>query len=102
MALTTLISSRQRDIPDRHIRVTEFMPPKSNSVEVEFKLRINKSLMDRVNTFRHDNQLDSKKAAIVVLIERALTISNDFSPLNTNDAPSKTDSDILVDKTVGQ
>lgn len=78
------------------------MPPKSNAAEVDFKIRINRVLMDRVNTFRHDNRLESKKDAVVILIERGLASSANLAGLNAGEIQIDSSPENPVEKNAEQ
>jgi hypothetical protein len=48
------------------------MPSKNGKPEVELKVRIPKALMDKINVYRFKNQMESKKEAVIALLNRAL------------------------------
>ncbi len=49
------------------------MATKGDSKEVELKVRIPKDLANEINDFRHEKKLDSRKKAVVVLLEKGLS-----------------------------
>lgn len=48
------------------------MPPKSGVTEAELKVRIPRTLMERVNAYRHRHQHENRKDAVIELLLLAL------------------------------
>ncbi len=63
------------------------MAKKENS-EIELKIRVPKALMEKINDFRHSQKLDSKKQAVVHVLEAFF--SKETRPVDTLDEKGKT------------
>ncbi len=48
------------------------MQPKRDPKDIEIKIRVSRELLNRIESFWHRQQLKSRQAAVVVLLERAL------------------------------
>jgi hypothetical protein len=49
------------------------MAPKNETKDVELKVRIPKDLMTRIKDFWHEQKLDCRKEAVVILLEQGLS-----------------------------
>jgi hypothetical protein len=50
------------------------MPPKKNASEVELKVRIPRELMERLNDYRHEAKMESRKDAVLDLLSKGLDL----------------------------
>jgi hypothetical protein len=50
------------------------MPPKKSKSEVELKVRIPRELMERLNDYRHQAKMESRKDAVLDLLSKGLEL----------------------------
>jgi hypothetical protein len=55
-----------------HERMAEASERPKSGKQIELKVRVPRPLMERINRYRHEQRLDSKKEAIVELLIFAL------------------------------
>jgi hypothetical protein len=51
------------------------MPPKSGKSEIELKVNIPRPLMEKLNEFRHANRFETRKEAVISILEKVLEVS---------------------------
>jgi hypothetical protein len=57
-------------------RKKSLMPPKTESTNFPLKVQIPKTLLKRIDTFWHQQELKNRKAAVVALLEQGLSNGN--------------------------